>query len=217
MLSKNNLIQITCLVFVLLLNFLFIFLGVQPVYEYFKSFNDTSFITYNWPLVFAWFIDLVVTIGLLGFTIFSISKIKVNKIEYKDLLLGYFGIYILIKFIENIVYYINLATLVDANFLVILSSGAAINFIVTLIILLTFIILKLLKLNKFILYVIGIELILLILLNLIFPCYYNEYIIGELPLGIIYILFIVLTLSINLIDDIKLNKLVNKGEEAYEK
>ena len=217
MLSKNNLIQITCLVFVLLLNFLFIFLGVQPVYEYFKSFSDTSFVTYNWPLVFAWFIDLVVIIGLLGFTIFSISKIKVNKIEYKDLLLSYFGIYILIKFIENIVYYINLATLVDANFLVILSKGAAINFIVTLIILLTFIILKLLKLNKFILYVIGIELILLILLNLIFPCYYNEYIIGELPLGIIYILFIVLTLSINLIDDIKLNKLVNKGEEAYEK
>ncbi len=197
MLSKKNIIQVTCLIFILLLNLLFIFLGIQPIYEYFKSINDISFVNYNWPLVFAWFIDLVATIGLIGFTIFSIKKIKVSKIEYKNLLLSYFGIYVALKFILNVVYNINLSRLVNANFLFTLSTGAVINFVISLIILLTYIVLKFLKLDKFVLYVLSVELIILVLLDLIFPIFYNEYIVGELLLGIIYILFIVFSLLMN--------------------
>lgn len=206
MLSKNNIIQVTCLIFILLLNLLFIFLGIQPIYEYFKSINDISFVNYNWPLVFAWFIDLVVTIGLIGFTIFSIKKIKVSKIEYKNLLLFYFGIYVALKFILNVVYYINLSRLVNANFLFTLSTGAVINFVISLIILLTYIVLKFLKLDKFVLYVLSVELIILVLLDLIFPIFYNEYIVGKLPLGIIYILFIVFSLLMNLLETNKFSK-----------
>lgn len=217
MLSKNNIIQVTCLIFILLLNLLFIFLGIQPIYEYFKSINDISFVNYNWPLVFAWFIDLVATIGLIWFTIFSIKKIKVSKIEYKNLLLSYFGIYVALKFILNVVYYINLSRLVNANFLFTLSTGAVINFVISLIILLTYIVLKFLKLDKFILYALSVELIILVLLDLIFPIFYNEYIVGELPLGIIYILFIVFSLLMNLLETNKFSKKVVKGEEAYEK
>lgn len=217
MLSKNNIIQVTCLIFILLLNLLFIFLGIQPIYEYFKSINDISFVNYNWPLVFTWFIDLVVTIGLIGFTIYSIKKIKVSKIEYKNLLLSYFGIYVALKFILNVVYYINLSRLVNANFLFTLSTGAVINFVISLIILLTYIVLKFLKLDKFVLYVLSVELIILVLLDLIFPIFYNEYIVGELLLGIIYILFIVFSLLMNLLETNKFSKKVVKGEEAYEK
>ena len=217
MLSKNNIIQVTCLIFILLLNLLFIFLGIQPIYEYFKSINDISFVNYNWPLVFAWFIDLVATIGLIGFTIFRVKKIKVSKIEYKNLLLSYFGIYVALKFILNVVYYINLSRLVNANFLFILSTGAVINFVISLIILLTYIVLKFLKLDKFILYVLSVELIILVLLDLIFPIFYNEYIVWELLLGIIYILFIVFSLLMNLLETNKFSKKVVKGEEAYEK
>ena len=217
MLSKNNIIQVTCLIFILLLNLLFIFLGIQPIYEYFKSINDISFVNYNWPLVFAWFIDLVATIGLIGFTIFSIKKIKVSKIEYKNLLLSYFGIYVALKFILNVVYYINLSRLVNANFLFTLSTGAVINFVISLIILLTYIVLKFLKLDKFVLYVLSVEVIILVLLDLIFPIFYNEYIVGEVLLGIIYILFIVFSLLMNLLETNKFSKKVVKGEEAYEK
>lgn len=217
MLSKNNIIQVTCLIFILLLNLLFIFLGIQPIYEYFKSINDISFVNYNWPLVFAWFIDLVATIGLIGFTIFSIKKIKVSKIEYKNLLLSYFGIYVSLKFILNVVYYINLSRLVNANFLFTLSTGAVINFVISLIILLTYIVLKFLKLDKFVLYVLCVELITLVLLDLIFPIFYNKYIVGEVPLGIIYILFIIFSLVMNLLETNKFSKKVVKGEEAYEK
>lgn len=217
MLSKNNIIQVTCLIFILLLNLLFIFLGIQPIYEYFKSINDISFVNYNWPLVFAWFIDLVATIGLIGFTIFSIKKIKVSKIEYNNLLLSYFGIYVALKFILNVVYYINLSRLVNANFLFTLSTGAVINFVISLIILLTYIVLKFLKLDKFILYAFSVELIILVLLDLIFPIFYNEYIVGELLLGIIYILFIIFSLVMNLLETNKFSKKVVKGEETYEK
>lgn len=142
MLSKNNIIQVTCLIFILLLNILFIFLGIQPIYQYFKNINDISFVNYHWPLVFAWIIDLIATIGLIGFTIFSIKKIKVSKIEYMNLLLSYFGIYVVLKFILNVVYYINLSRLVNANFLFTLSTGAVINFVISLIVLLTYIVLK---------------------------------------------------------------------------
>lgn len=217
MLSKNNIIQVTCLTFILLLNLLFIFLGIQPIYEYFKNINDISFVNYNWPLVFTWFIDLVATIGLIGFTIFSIKRIKVSKIEYKNLLLSYFGIYVVLKFILNVVYYINLSRLVNANFLFTLSTGAVINFVISLIILLTYIVLKFLKLDKFILYTLSAELIILILLDLIFPIFYNKYIVGEVPLGIIYILFIIFSLVMNLLETNKFSKKVVKGEEAYEK
>ncbi len=217
MVNKNNLIQISFLFFILVLNLIFLFYGFQPICEYFNNITSFSYTSFNWPLVFSWFIELIITCSLIGFTAFSIFKMKVNKLEYNSLLMTYLFIYVVTKLIENLVYFINLSSLVEVSFFSVLSPGSIINIAISLAILLTFLILLIKKNNKLKVYIVSSELLLLVLLNLIFPFYYSQFQEGQFIIDIVFILFIVFSLVMNYLEyyKTKANKL--KEKNAYEK
>lgn len=218
MISKNNLIQISCLFFLLVLNLAFLFFGISEISGYFNSITDVSYTSFNWPLVFSWFIELIITCSLIGITSLSISKIKVNKFEYNSLLVTYFFIYVVIKLIENLIYFINLSSLVENGFFSVLTTGSIINFVFSIVIFLTLLILLIKKNNELKIYIVGSEVFLLVLLNLIFPVFYSQFQTGQFIMEIVFILFIVFSLVMNYIVQFK-NKgnKFKKGEEAYEK
>lgn len=134
---------------------------------------------------------------------------KVNKLEYNSLLVTYFFIYVVTKLIENLVYFINLSSLVEVGFFSTLSPGSIINLSLSIVILLTFLILLIKKNNKLKVYIVSSELPLLVLLNLIFPFYYSQFQEGQFIIDIVFILFIVFSLVMNYLEyyKTKANKL----------
>ena len=190
-------IQLVFLYFVFGLSFIFQFLGLQPIVEYFKNTNDSIYVSFNYPLVLSRFIDLFLILVLLFFTSLIIHKLNIGKIDYKNLILIYMILYVCVKLAENLLYFINLWAKIDYNFFEVLSPGSIINLVISAFIYLTILIFTLLKQDNFRYYLVGVEVIVLIVLNMIFPVYYSKYSIGIVPLRITYILFIIFSLSVN--------------------
>lgn len=203
-------IQLVFLYFVFGLSFIFQFLGLQPIVEYFKNTNDSIYISFNYPLVLSRFIDLFLILVLLFFTSLIIHKLNIGRIDYKNLILIYMILYVCVKFAENLLYFINLWAKIDYNFFEVLSPGSIINLVISAFIYLTILIFTLLKQENFRYYLVGVEVIVLIVLNMIFPVYYSKYSIGIVPLRITYILFIIFSLSVNFSQSYRNKRLKNE-------
>lgn len=203
-------IQLVFLYFVFGLSFIFQFLGLQPIVEYFKNTNDSIYVSFNYPLVLSRFIDLFLILVLLFFTSLIIHKLNIGRIDYKNLILIYMILYVCVKFAENLLYFINLWAKIDYNFFEVLSPGSIINLVISAFIYLTILIFTLLKQENFRYYLVGVEVIVLIVLNMIFPVYYSKYSIGIVPLRITYILFIIFSLSVNFWQSYRNKRLKNE-------
>lgn len=203
-------IQLVFLYFVFGLSFIFQFLGLQPIVEYFKNTNDSIYVSFNYPLVLSRFIDLFLILVLLFFTSLIIHKLNIGRIDYKNLILIYMILYVCVKFAENLLYFINLWAKIDYNFFEVLSPGSIINLVISAFIYLTILIFTLLKQENFRYYLVGVEVIVLIVLNMIFPVYYSKYSIGIVPLRITYILFIIFSLSVNFSQSYRNKRLKNE-------
>ena len=203
-------IQLVFLYFVFGLSFIFQFLGLQPIVEYFKNTNDSIYVSFNYPLVLSRFIDLFLILVLLFFTSLIIHKLNICKIYYKNLILIYMILYVCVKLAENRLYFINLWAKIDYNFFEVLSPGSIINLVISAFIYLTILIFTLLKQDNFRYYLVGVEVIVLIVLNMIFPVYYSKYSIGIVPLRITYILFIIFSLSVNFSQSYRNKRLKNE-------
>ena len=203
-------IQLVFLYFVFVLSFIFQFLGLQPIVEYFKNTNDSIYVSFNYPLVLSRFIDLFLILVLLFFTSLIIHKLNIGRIDYKNLILIYMILYVCVKFAENLLYFINLWAKIDYNFFEVLSPGSIINLVISAFIYLTILIFTLLKQENFRYYLVGVEVIVLIVLNMIFPVYYSKYSIGIVPLRITYILFIIFSLSVNFSQSYRNKRLKNE-------
>lgn len=203
-------IQLVFLYFVFGLSFIFQFLGLQPIVEYFKNTNDSIYVSFNYPLVLSRFIDLFLILVLLFFTSLIIHKLNIGRIDYKNLILIYMILYVCVKFVENLLYFINLWAKIDYNFFEVLSPGSIINLVISAFIYLTILIFTLLKQENFRYYLVGVEVIVLIVLNMIFPVYYSKYSIGIVPLRITYILFIIFSLSVNFSQSYRNKRLKNE-------
>lgn len=215
MIEKNNIIQILCLYFLFLLNLIFLFCGFQSVCEFFNNISSFSYISFNWPLIFSRFIELIITCSLMGYTTFKISKIKTNNYEYNSLLITYFFINVVTKLIENLVYFINLASLVDVSFFNVLSLGSIINIFFSLVIILTYFIFLIKRKSKIKMYIIGSEIFLLVLLNIFFPFYYSQFQEGQFFIDITFIVFVLFSLIMHSLTHYKIKATV-RGE-VYEK
>ena len=203
-------IQLVFLYFVFGLSFIFQFLGLQPIVEYFKNTNDSIYVSFNYHLVLSRFIDLFLILVLLFFTSLIIHKLNIGRIDYKNLILIYMILYVCVKFAENLLYFINLWAKIDYNFFEVLSPGSIINLVISAFIYLTILIFTLLKQENFRYYLVGVEVIVLIVLNMIFPVYYSKYSIGIVPLRITYILFIIFSLSVNFSQSYRNKRLKNE-------